>query len=117
MTIFCASSHSSSTAKSLPTVIRYVARNSAPPLRSPPQSTNQPIANAVRQTVLTQVLFSSAALCYARPMSLFGNRQEANLKACEQMVESVLGERGIDPEHSRIESPAGPAWGLTQGSA
>jgi hypothetical protein len=50
-------------------------------------------------------------------MSLFGNPQEANLKACEQMVESVLAERGVDPAVSRIESAAGPAWGMTQGSA
>jgi hypothetical protein len=49
--------------------------------------------------------------------SLFGNRQEANLKACEQMVESVLAERGVNPEKSRIQSAAGPAWGMTQGSA
>ena len=49
--------------------------------------------------------------------SLFGNRQEANLKACEQMVESVLSERGISPQNSRIHSTAGPAWGMTQGSA
>jgi len=50
-------------------------------------------------------------------MSLFGNRQQANLKACEQMVESVLAERGLDPAKSRMESAAGPAWGLTHGSA
>ena len=50
-------------------------------------------------------------------MSLFGNRQEANLKACEQMVEAVLSARGLDAEKSRIDSPAGPAWGLTHGSA
>ncbi|HZS39921.1 MAG TPA: YbjN domain-containing protein [Polyangia bacterium] len=50
-------------------------------------------------------------------MSLFGNRQEANLKSCEQMVESVLAARGLDAEQSRIASPAGPAWGLTHGSA
>jgi hypothetical protein len=49
--------------------------------------------------------------------SLFGNRQEANLKSCEQMVESVLAERGVNPEQSRISSAAGPAWGMTQGSA
>jgi hypothetical protein len=49
--------------------------------------------------------------------SLFGNRQEANLRACEQMVESVLAERGVDPEKSRIQSSGGPAWGMTQGSA
>jgi hypothetical protein len=50
-------------------------------------------------------------------MSLFGNRQEANLKSCEQMVESVLVARGVDPQRSRIQSAAGPAWGLRQGSA
>ena len=50
-------------------------------------------------------------------MSLFGNRQEANLKACEQMVAAVLAGRGLDADKSRIESAAGPAWGLTQGSA
>jgi len=50
-------------------------------------------------------------------MSLFGNRQEANLRACEQMVEAVLAARGVDAAKSRIESAAGPAWGLTQGSA
>src|SRR5262249_29156457 len=43
--------------------------------------------------------------------------QEANLKTCEQMVEAVLNERGLDAEKSRIASPAGPAWGLTHGSA
>ncbi len=50
-------------------------------------------------------------------MSLFGNRQEANLKACEQMVEGVLQARGVDPQRNRIQSAAGPAWGLRQGSA
>jgi len=50
-------------------------------------------------------------------MSLFGNRQEANLKACEQMIESVLADRGVDAHKSRIHSAAGPAWGMTQGSA
>ncbi len=50
-------------------------------------------------------------------MSLFGNRQEANLKSCEQMVESVLVDRGLVADKSRIHSAAGPAWGITQGSA
>src|SRR5690349_5180565 len=50
-------------------------------------------------------------------MALFGNPQELNLRACSQMIESVLGERGIDAERSRITSQEGPAWGLTQGSA
>ncbi len=50
-------------------------------------------------------------------MSLFGNRQEANLRSCQQMVESVLDARGVDAARSRIENAAGPAWGLTHGSA
>jgi len=49
--------------------------------------------------------------------SLFGNPQEANLKACEHMVEAVLSERGLDPDKTRIQSVAGPAWGMSQGSA
>lgn len=49
--------------------------------------------------------------------ALFGNRQEANLKSCEQMVESVLVARGLDAARHRIESEGGPAWGLTAGSA
>lgn len=50
-------------------------------------------------------------------MSLFGNRQEANLKSCERMVEAVLVARGLDPGRLRIDSHGGPAWGLKQGSA
>jgi hypothetical protein len=50
-------------------------------------------------------------------MPLFGNLQEANLRACEQMIEAVLSSRGIDATRSRIKSEAGPAWGMTQGSA
>jgi hypothetical protein len=50
-------------------------------------------------------------------MSLFGNRQEANLKSCEQMVDAVLTARGLEAARHRIESAAGPAWGLTAGSA
>ena len=49
--------------------------------------------------------------------SLFGNRQEANLKTCEQMVEAVLTARGLDATRQRIESQGGPAWGMTAGSA
>ena len=49
--------------------------------------------------------------------SLFGNRQEANLKTCEQMVEAVLTARGLDATRHRIESHGGPAWGMTAGSA
>jgi hypothetical protein len=49
--------------------------------------------------------------------SLFGNRQEANLRSCEQMVEAVLAARGLDVARHRIESEGGPAWGLTAGSA
>jgi hypothetical protein len=50
-------------------------------------------------------------------MSLFGNRQEANLKSCEQMVEGVLTARGLDAPRLRITSDGGPAWGLQRGSA
>jgi hypothetical protein len=50
-------------------------------------------------------------------MSLFGNRQEANLKSCEQMVEGVLAARGLEAARHRIASAGGPAWGLKSGSA
>jgi hypothetical protein len=50
-------------------------------------------------------------------MPLFDNPQEANFKACAQMVEAVLQARGLNPETSRIHSEEGPAWGLQQGSA
>ena len=49
--------------------------------------------------------------------SLFDNRQETNLRACEQMVEAVLVSRGLDANRHRIESHGGPAWGMTAGSA
>jgi hypothetical protein len=49
--------------------------------------------------------------------SLFDNRQETNLKACEQMVDAVLVARGLDANRHRIESQGGPAWGMTSGSA
>ncbi len=53
-------------------------------------------------------------------MSLFGTSQslqEANFKACEQMVVSFLAARGLDVGRSRIESETGPAWELRHGSA
>jgi hypothetical protein len=50
-------------------------------------------------------------------MSLFDNAGETNLRACAQMVEDVLAQRGLDAAHSRVESEAGPAWSLRQGSA
>src|SRR4051812_41866192 len=50
-------------------------------------------------------------------MALFANQQESNLRACEQMVEAVLEGRGVHPKGSRIANAAGPAWGLSQGSA
>ncbi len=58
-------------------------------------------------------------------MSLFDNRQADNLRACEQMIESVLEQMGLDVAGSRLadrpdHSPqklSGPAWGLTCGSA
>jgi hypothetical protein len=49
--------------------------------------------------------------------SLFDNRQETNLKTCEQMVDAVLVARGLDANRHRIESEGGPAWGMTAGSA
>ena len=50
-------------------------------------------------------------------MALFGNPQESNLRACSQMIESVLTDRGVSAEGSRIQSDEGPAWSVTQGSA
>jgi hypothetical protein len=50
-------------------------------------------------------------------MDLFGNRLEANLRSCVQMVEAVLEARGSDPSQCRIHSAGGPAWGLHYGSA
>lgn len=50
----------------------------------------------------------------------FDNRQEANLHACEQMVEGVLGHMGVDAEKSRLPrrtDDGGPGWGLLCGSA
>lgn len=54
-------------------------------------------------------------------MPLFDNRQAVNLRACEQMVESVLATLGIDAAESRVSLSDEPAlslaWGLTSGSA
>lgn len=56
-------------------------------------------------------------------MPLFENRQEVNLRACEQLVETVLSHMGVDAQGSRLPGPAGepgptgPAWGLSCGSA
>jgi hypothetical protein len=52
-------------------------------------------------------------------MSLFGDRQEGNLKTCQKMIESVIQELGLDPDRSRLESeePGRLAWGLRRGSA
>jgi len=49
--------------------------------------------------------------------TLFDNSDEANLRACAQMVEDVLTDRGLDAADARLESKDGPAWTLTQGSA
>ncbi len=50
-------------------------------------------------------------------MALFENPTEANLRVCAQMVEDVLGRRGVDLEKSRFDGAAGPGWKLRQGSA
>ena len=50
-------------------------------------------------------------------MNSFDNHQEANLKACIDMVESVLSGMGHDPIASRQAMETGPAWGLKAGSA
>lgn len=51
-------------------------------------------------------------------MALFDNQQAVNLRACEQMVESVLGQMGVDTQRSRLpDTEHGPAWGLLCGSA
>ena len=50
-------------------------------------------------------------------MALFGNPQESNLRACSQMIESVLTDRGLDAAGSRVKSDEGPAWSVTQGTA
>ena len=51
-------------------------------------------------------------------MPLFDNRQAVNLRACEQMIESVLIQMGVNLDHSRTSlSPRGPSWTLAAGSA
>jgi hypothetical protein len=50
-------------------------------------------------------------------MVLFDNANDANLRACAQMVEDVLTGRGLDAEKARKEREGGLAWTLRQGSA
>lgn len=50
-------------------------------------------------------------------MPLFDNRQAVNLRACEQLVESVLTGLGVNLAGSRISSEHGPSWRLASGSA
>ena len=50
-------------------------------------------------------------------MTLFDNANEANLRACAQMVEDVLTARGLDGASTRVHNDAGPAWSFRQGSA
>jgi len=51
-------------------------------------------------------------------MTLFGNKQEANLKASAKMVETIIRELNLDPGETRMEWPGTRyAWGLMKGSA
>jgi hypothetical protein len=53
-------------------------------------------------------------------MSLFGNKQEANMRSCIKMVESVIVNLGLDPKETVISQPPSDvtmAWGLMKGSA
>jgi len=50
-------------------------------------------------------------------MTLFDNANQANLRACAQMIEDVLKSRGLDAAMARMKSDGGPAWSLLQGSA
>ena len=49
-------------------------------------------------------------------MPLFDNRQAVNLRACEQMVEAVLVQMGIDLAQSRVPGEV-LSWSLSCGSA
>lgn len=42
--------------------------------------------------------------------------REKNLKQTVKMVESVIRDLGLTPEHNRLDAE-GPAWGLARGSA
>src|SRR5215831_617854 len=52
-------------------------------------------------------------------MTLFGDKQESNLRTTQKMIESVIRELGLDPETSRLEATEGGrlAWGVRHGSA
>jgi Putative bacterial sensory transduction regulator len=52
-------------------------------------------------------------------MSLFGDKQESNLKSCQKMIESVIKELGLDPDGSKLEGddPKRTGWALKRGSA
>ena len=51
-------------------------------------------------------------------MSLFGNKQEANLRATIKMVELVISELGLSPTETSLDWPgAVRGWGLKKGSA
>ena len=51
-------------------------------------------------------------------MSLFGNKQEANLRATIKMVELVISELGLNPADTELDWPGTVrGWGLKKGSA
>jgi hypothetical protein len=51
-------------------------------------------------------------------LSLFGNKQEAHLRVCVQMVEDAIARLGHVPDASRIDSADDlPAWKVEKGSA
>jgi hypothetical protein len=51
-------------------------------------------------------------------MALFGNTQDANLRACVRMVEDALVSLGHAPDRCRMDLPSGrPMWRLEKGTA
>ena len=51
-------------------------------------------------------------------VGLFGNKQQANLKATREMVEKVIGELGLTPGDNTLQTDDGSlGWGLMRGSA
>lgn len=51
-------------------------------------------------------------------MALFGNKQEANMRSCIKMIESVISNIGLNPNDSKIKTSGDRiAWGLMKGSA
>jgi len=52
-------------------------------------------------------------------MTLFGEKREANLKATQKLIESVIRDLGLDPDGSRLEGTESGrlAWGVRCGSA